>query len=68
MGETFKVMGSYRQVEIDGYVNPSEMHRFCLGQLSNVHRTEASEKARLVTPKSIFLKSVSSLSLFNKST
>lgn len=55
VGETFKVMGSYRQVEIDGYVNPSEMHRFCLGQLSNVHRTEASEKARLHIGKGVKL-------------
>lgn len=49
VGETFKVMAQYREVKIDGYVNPSEPNRFCLGQLSNVHRTEASEKARYPT-------------------
>ena len=48
VGETFKVIAQYREVKIDGYVNPSEPNRFCLGQLSNVHRTEASEKARFV--------------------
>lgn len=32
---------------VDGYVDASGNggNRFCLGQLSNVHRTEASEKA-----------------------
>ena len=40
------MIAQYREVKIDGYVNPSEPNRFCLGQLSNVHRTEASEKAR----------------------
>lgn len=55
VGETFKVVAQYREVKIDGYVNPSEPNRFCLGQLSNVHRTEASEKARLHVGKGVKL-------------
>jgi MAD (mothers against decapentaplegic) family protein 4 len=47
VGEIFKVPSNCSSVTIDGYVDPSGGHRFCLGQLSNVHRTEASEKARL---------------------
>ena len=33
-------------VTVDGYVDPSGDSRFCLGALSNVHRTEQSERAR----------------------
>ncbi|XP_021950940.1 mothers against decapentaplegic homolog 4 isoform X2 [Folsomia candida] len=47
VGETFKVPSSLPSVTIDGYVDPSGGNRFCLGALSNVHRTEQSEKARL---------------------
>lgn len=46
VGETFKVPSSLPSVTIDGYVDPSGGNRFCLGALSNVHRTEQSEKAR----------------------
>ena len=48
VGETFKVPSSCPIVTVDGYVDPSGGDRFCLGQLSNVHRTEAIERARLV--------------------
>ena len=34
--------------QVDGYVDPSGGNRFCLGALSNVHRTEQSERARSV--------------------
>ncbi|XP_077993062.1 mothers against decapentaplegic homolog 4-like [Glandiceps talaboti] len=47
VGEIFKVLSSCPTVTVDGYVDPSGGDRFCLGQLSNVHRTEASERARL---------------------
>ena len=47
VGETFKVQSSYASVIVDGYVDPSGGNRFCLGALSNVHRTEQSDKARL---------------------
>lgn len=47
VGETFKVPSSFDSVTIDGYVDPSGGNRFCLGALSNVHRAESSEKARL---------------------
>jgi len=48
VGETFKAPASCRSVTVDGYTDPSGVNRFCLGKLSNVHRTEASERARLV--------------------
>ena len=47
VGETFKVPSVYPSVIVDGYVDPSGGNRFCLGALSNVHRTEQSERARL---------------------
>lgn len=47
VGETFKVLSKIPTVSIDGYVDPSRGNRFCLGALSNVHRTEQSEKSRL---------------------
>ena len=46
VGEFFKVSSAIREVEVDGYVDPSASDRFCLGALSNVHRTEQSERAR----------------------
>lgn len=48
VGETFKVSSTCPHVTVDGYVDPSGSNRFCLGALSNVHRTEQSEKARYV--------------------
>ncbi|GLD63287.1 mothers against decapentaplegic homolog 4-like isoform X1 [Lates japonicus] len=45
VGEMFKVPSSCPVVTVDGYVDPSGGDRFCLGQLSNVHRTDASERA-----------------------
>uniref|UniRef100_A0A3P9I2C4 Mothers against decapentaplegic homolog n=1 Tax=Oryzias latipes TaxID=8090 RepID=A0A3P9I2C4_ORYLA len=47
VGEIFKVQSSCPLVTVDGYVDPSGGDRFCLGQLSNVHRTAASHRARL---------------------
>ncbi|XP_061089331.1 mothers against decapentaplegic homolog 4 isoform X1 [Conger conger] len=47
VGEMFKVPASCPLVTVDGYVDPSGGDRFCLGQLSNVHRTDASDRARL---------------------
>lgn len=46
VGEMFKVLANCPLVTVDGYVDPSGGDRFCLGQLSNVHRTPASERAR----------------------
>lgn len=46
VGETFKVPSSCPSVTVDGYVDPSGGDRFCLGALSNVHRTEQSDRAR----------------------
>lgn len=51
VGETFKVPSSCPIVTVDGYVDPSGGDRFCLGQLSNVHRTEAIERARYSAPQ-----------------
>ncbi|XP_075884817.1 mothers against decapentaplegic homolog 4-like isoform X2 [Nelusetta ayraudi] len=47
VGEMFKVQSSCPLVTVDGYVDPSGGDRFCLGQLSNVHRTAYSHRARL---------------------
>lgn len=55
VGETFKVPTSYGSVIVDGYVDPSGGNRFCLGALSNVHRTEQSDKARLHIGKGVQL-------------
>ncbi|KPP70100.1 mothers against decapentaplegic4-like [Scleropages formosus] len=55
VGEMFKVLASCPVVTIDGYVDPSGGDRFCLGQLSNVHRTDASERARLHIGKGVQL-------------
>jgi len=49
VGETFKAPASCQSVSVDGYTDPSGVNRFCLGKLSNVHRTEASERARSVS-------------------
>ncbi|XP_059836117.1 mothers against decapentaplegic homolog 4 isoform X1 [Hypanus sabinus] len=55
VGEMFKVPSSCPVVTVDGYVDPSGGDRFCLGQLSNVHRTDTSEKARLHIGKGVQL-------------
>ncbi|XP_059471709.1 mothers against decapentaplegic homolog 4 isoform X2 [Neocloeon triangulifer] len=55
VGETFKVPSNCPNVTVDGYVDPSGGHRFCLGALSNVHRTDQSEKARLHIGKGVQL-------------
>lgn len=53
VGETFKVQSTCPIVTVDGYVDPSGGDRFCLGQLSNVHRTENIERARCA-PQTLF--------------
>lgn len=55
VGEMFKVPSNRPNVTVDGYVDPSGGNRFCLGALSNVHRTEQSEKARLHIGKGVQL-------------
>ncbi|CAH1398150.1 unnamed protein product [Nezara viridula] len=55
VGETFKVSSTSPSVTVDGYVDPSGANRFCLGALSNVHRTEQSERARLHIGKGVQL-------------
>ncbi|XP_011879453.1 PREDICTED: mothers against decapentaplegic homolog 4 isoform X3 [Vollenhovia emeryi] len=55
VGETFKVSSSCPTVTVDGYVDPSGGNRFCLGALSNVHRTDQSDRARLHIGKGVVL-------------
>ncbi|KAL5468712.1 hypothetical protein EMCRGX_G029821 [Ephydatia muelleri] len=55
VGEIFKVPSSLPSVTVDGYVDPSGGDRFCLGRLSNVHRTDASDRARLHIGKGVIL-------------
>lgn len=57
VGETFKVQSTCPTVTVDGYVDPSGGDRFCLGQLSNVHRTENIERARCA-PRTAFTAAV----------
>ncbi|KAI1729393.1 MH2 domain-containing protein [Ditylenchus destructor] len=58
VGETFKAPRELTEVTIDGGMDPAGFRsgRFCLGALSNVHRTEASEKARMHISKGVKLK------------
>ena len=55
VGEVFKVRANQPIITIDGFVNPSASNRFCLGRLSNVHRGEMSEKARVHIGKGVQL-------------
>ena len=55
VGETFKVSSSRPNVIVDGYVDPSGGNRFCLGALSNVTRTEQSERSRVRIGKGVQL-------------
>lgn len=43
-GDTFHCTKSV--VTVDGYTDPSSRDRFCLGQLSNINRTESIEESR----------------------
>ena len=51
VGEIFKVPGGSKSVVVDGYVDPSAGYRFCLGALSNVHRTEVRSSSRTTDNK-----------------
>ncbi|ESO07230.1 hypothetical protein HELRODRAFT_76435 [Helobdella robusta] len=55
VGEIFKVPSSNHTISVDGYTDPSSLDRFCLGKLTNVHRTESIEKARLYIGKGVQL-------------
>jgi MAD (mothers against decapentaplegic) family protein 4 len=46
VGDMFKVPYNLPRVTVDGYTDPLCPYRFCLGQLSNIHRTETSDKVR----------------------
>ena len=48
VGEIFKVPSSTPVITVDGYTDPSSPERFCLGKLTNVHRSDVIEKARYV--------------------
>lgn len=55
VGEPFKVPSRCPAVVVDGYMDPAGGQRFCLGRLSNVRRTAASERARLHIGKGVRL-------------
>lgn len=55
VGETFRVQSQYRKVTIDGFVDPAGLDRFCLGQLSNVHRKDKSDEVRMHIGKGVTL-------------
>ena len=55
VGETFRVHSHFKKVTIDGFVDPAGNDRFCLGQLSNVHRKDKSEEVRMHIGKGVTL-------------
>jgi len=55
VGETFRVQSQYQKVTIDGFVDPAGLDRFCLGQLSNVHRKDKSDEVRMHIGKGVAL-------------
>uniref|UniRef100_A0A914Z9B8 Mothers against decapentaplegic homolog n=1 Tax=Panagrolaimus superbus TaxID=310955 RepID=A0A914Z9B8_9BILA len=58
IGETFNIPLQQSEIIVDGGMDPggTRLGRICLGALSNVHRTEASERARMGIGKGIKLK------------
>lgn len=48
----------YKEVTIDGFVDPAGNDRFCLGQLSNVHRKDKSEEVRMHIGKGVVMEMV----------
>ena len=55
---------NYSSVTIDGFFDSSREDRFCLGTLTNVQRTSASEKARPYIGKGVQLESMPDGSVF----
>jgi mothers against decapentaplegic homolog 4 len=60
----FKVRSSYSSVTIDGFFDSQQEDRFCLGALTNVQRTTASEKARIHIGKGVMLENLSDGSVY----
>uniref|UniRef100_A0AC35GGQ7 Mothers against decapentaplegic homolog n=1 Tax=Panagrolaimus sp. PS1159 TaxID=55785 RepID=A0AC35GGQ7_9BILA len=58
ISETFNIPLQQSEIIVDGGMDPggTRLGRICLGALSNVHRTEASERARMGIGKGIKLK------------
>lgn len=53
LGDPFKVPSMYTSVTVDGFFDTSREDKFALGSISNIQRTEASEKARLHIGKGV---------------
>jgi len=66
VGDIFKVRSNYLSVFIDGFFDSSREDRFCLGALTNVQRTNASEKARLHIGKGVQLENQNDGSVYVK--
>lgn len=64
IGDVFKVRSSYSSVVIDGFFDSSREDRFCVGALTNVQRSPASEKARPYIGKGVQLESLADGSLY----
>jgi MAD (mothers against decapentaplegic) family protein 4 len=60
VGDVFKVRSAYNSVVVDGLFDASRKDRFCLGALTNLHRTSASEKARMFIGKGVQLENIGS--------
>lgn len=55
VGDIFKVRSNYSSVVIDGFFDSSREDRFCLGALTNIQRSNGSEKTRLHIGKGVQL-------------
>lgn len=58
IGDIFKVRSSYSSVVIDGFFDSSREDRFCVGALTNVQRSAASEKSRPYIGKGVQLETM----------
>jgi MAD (mothers against decapentaplegic) family protein 4 len=64
VGDIFKVRSSYSSVIIDGFFDSPREDRFCLGALTNVQRTEVTEKVRIHIGKGVILEFMSDGSVY----
>lgn len=64
IADIFKVRSLYQSVIIDGFFDSSREDRFCLGALTNVQRTNSSEKARLHIGKGVQLENLQDGSVY----
>ena len=64
VGDIFKVRSQYSSVVVDGFFDSSREDRFCVGALTNVQRSAASEKSRPYIGKGVQLEAQSDGSVY----